>query len=114
MTSRVRRGRDSSIVDAISRGIRGRGNVVPGRGWFCQRQMRRVLSKTNRFCETSYLLLSDPISYSFRVDLPLAVAAKVILEGGNCLLFGDVFTLAVQCRGHVSKEKYEQKLFKTR
>ena len=76
--------------------------------------MRRVLSKTNRFCETSYLLLSDPISYSFRVDVALAVGAKVILEGGNCLLFGDVFTLVVQCRGQVSKEKYEQKLFKTR
>ena len=87
MTTRVRRGRDSSIVDAISRGIRGRGNVVPGRGWFCQRQMRRVLSKTNRFCETSYLLLSDPISYSFRVDVALAVAAKVILEGGQLSSF---------------------------
>ena len=87
MTSRVRRGRDSSIVDAISRGIRGRGNVVPGRGWFCQRQMRRVLSKTNRFCETSYLLLSDPISYSFRVDVALAVAARVILEGGQLSSF---------------------------
>ena len=87
MTSRVRRGRDSSIVDAISRGIRGRGNVVPGRGWFCQRQMRRVLSKTNRFCETSYLLLSDPISYSFRVDVALAIAAKVILEGGQLSSF---------------------------
>ena len=87
MTSRVRRGRDSSIVDAISRGIRGRGNVVPGRGWFCQRQMRRVLSKTNRFCETSYLLLSDPISYSFRVDVVLAVAARVILEGGQLSSF---------------------------
>ena len=87
MTTRVRRGRDSSIVDAISRGIRGRGNVVPGRGWFCQRQMRRVLSKTNRFCETSYLLLSDPISYSFRVDVALAVGAKVILEGGQLSSF---------------------------
>ena len=87
MTSRVSRGRDSSIVDAISRGIRGRGNVVPGRGWFCQRQMRRVLSKTNRFCETSYLLLSDPISYSFRVDVALAAAAKVILEGGQLSSF---------------------------
>ena len=87
MTSRVRRGRDSSIVDAISRGIRGRGNVVPGRGWFCQRQMRRVLSKTNRFCETSYLLLSDPISYSFKVDVALAVAGRVILEGGQLSSF---------------------------
>ena len=87
MTSRVSQGRDSSIVDAISRGIRGRGNVVPGRGWFCQRQMRRVLSKTNRFCETSYLLLSDPISYSFRVDVALAVAARVILEGGQLSSF---------------------------
>ena len=87
MTTRVSRGRDSSIVDAISRGIRGRGNVVPGRGWFCQRQMRRVLSKTNRFCETSYLLLSDPISYSFRVDVVLAVAARVILEGGQLSSF---------------------------
>ena len=54
------------------------------------------------------------ISYSFRVDVALAAAAKVILEGGNCLLFGDVFTLVVQCRGHVSKKKSEQKLYKNK